>query len=68
MTRGGAEAQRYQAAFNTLGIPITWGAVETDSGKIDYAPFDAMFDWATTRARLLRLEPERVLESGRWLA
>lgn len=29
---------------------------------------DAMFDWATTRARLLRLEPERVLESGRWLA
>lgn len=38
--------QRYLDSFNTLGIPISWGAVETDAGKVDFSPYDKMFDWA----------------------
>lgn len=43
---GGPLQQRFLDTFNTIGIPIGWGAVETDAGKVDFGPYDKMFDWA----------------------
>lgn len=47
LVAGGPLQQPFLDAFNTIGIPVGWGAVETDAGKVDFAPFDQMFDWAT---------------------
>lgn len=44
---GGPLQQPFLDAFNTIGIPVGWGAVETDAGKMNFAPFDEMFEWAT---------------------
>jgi hypothetical protein len=44
----GPHAKLYQDAFNSVGIALSWGAVETGAGKIDFAPYDAMFDWASS--------------------
>ncbi len=43
---GKPHAALYQSAFNTVGIAMSWGAVESGAGKVDFAPYDAMFDWA----------------------
>ncbi|WP_164100413.1 glycoside hydrolase family 10 [Candidatus Laterigemmans baculatus] len=43
---GGPLQQPLLSAFNTVQIPLGWGTVETDAGKVDFAPYDRMFQWA----------------------
>lgn len=36
----------YLDAFNTVAIRTNWTAVESDMGKLDFEPFDPLFDWS----------------------
>ncbi|QDV69597.1 hypothetical protein Poly24_33130 [Rosistilla carotiformis] len=36
----------YLDAFNTIAIRTNWTAVESDMGKLDFEPFDPLFDWS----------------------
>jgi hypothetical protein len=43
---GGEYGTLYRGAFNTLAVPVGWGAVATDGLKLDFERFDPMIDWA----------------------
>ncbi len=44
---GGPLESAYREAFNSIGIAVGWGQVETAAGRVDYSRFDTLFDWAT---------------------
>lgn len=43
---GGQQEQLFRSAFNTIGLPISWGRVATGDGKVDFSPLDGLIDWA----------------------
>lgn len=47
--RGGEFETSFDAAFNTVGIPVGWGATATDAGKVDFEKFDSLFEWAAAK-------------------
>lgn len=67
---GGPQADLYRRAFNTVGIPIGWGDLETSSGRVDFSAFDSQFEWAANNGMrviagpLLNFQPKQVPE---WL-
>jgi len=43
---GTAFEKPFLDAFNTVAIRTNWTAVETDMGRLDFDPFDPLFDWS----------------------
>jgi hypothetical protein len=46
LVAAGPSQKLYRNTFNTISIPVGWGAVAKDDGKVDFARFDGAIQWA----------------------